>query len=107
MWLWIALPSSALLLAAWFARRRRVVVPCELDLEATHEHFHAHVALSGVQVGPGDAVLVRNAPSRIPFGQRRSLRSSAEVRQASRLRRLWTRLTGRLDIHELYDVGFE
>ena len=107
MSLWLVAALAAILLAGWFLRRRRLVVPCEMDLEATHDHFHAHVALEGIEVGPGDAVRVENAPSSIPFGERRALRSRAEVRQASWLRGQWTRLRGRLEVNELYDVGFE
>jgi hypothetical protein len=103
----IALATGGAALLAWFGWRRRVVVPCELDLEATHEHFHAHVALEGLLPNPGDAVQVEAAPTSIVFGERRSLRSSAQVRRASWPRRQWTRLTGRLQFYELYDVGFE
>ena len=71
------------------ARARRV--PCLVDLEATHEHFHAHVDLGAVEVGPGDAVLLADAPTHIPFGDRRRFQSSAFVRQAGPLRRAWTR----------------
>ena len=94
-------------LVTWFLWRRRVRVPCELDLEATHDHFHAHVILDGVLVEPGDAVMVHDAPDRIEFGDVRTLRSEAEVSHASWLRRKWTRLVGRLEFYELYDVGFE
>jgi len=107
MWIWIPCIGAAMLIGLWFRRHRRVVVPCELDLEATHDHFHAHLNLEGVVVSPGDAVLVQEAPTAIPFGERRAVRSRAEVRQASWLRRQWTRLTGRLELYELYDVGFE
>lgn len=104
---WLSGAVAAAALALWFGWRRRLVVPCALDLEATHDHFHAHVVLEGFDVEPGDAVLVAGAPSAIPFGQVRALRSQAEVRQASWLRRQWTRFAGRFDVTELYDVGFE
>ena len=51
-------------LAVWIGWRRTVTVPCEIDLAATEETFHAHVALQGVEVNEGDAVLVHQAPSR-------------------------------------------
>ncbi len=98
---------AVIALTAWFFWRRRVSVPCELDLEATHDHFHAHVALENLLVHPGDAVRVESAPERIEFGTQRRLKSRAEVQQASRLRRTWIRVVGALQFHELYDVGFE
>ena len=102
-----AVVAAVFLLAGWFAWRRTVRVPCELDLERTHEHLHAHVTLHGVQVGPGDEVLVRGAPAAIEYGQRRTMKASATVRQASPLRRWWTRVWGIREFYELYDVGFE
>jgi hypothetical protein len=95
------------LIAVLFHWRRTLSVPCRIDLEATHEHFHAHVELAGILPNPGDTVSVADAPSRIPFGERRELTSRAEVQRASFLKRGWTRLVGALRFHELYDVGFE
>ena len=99
--------TAAALLAAWFVHRRTVQVPCQIELERTHEHLHAHVTLQGVDVHPGDAVLVRGAPGRIAYGEKTTLAGSATVRQASSLRRWWTRVWGIREFYELYDVGFE
>ena len=92
---------------AWYVRSRRSEVPCTVDLEMTHDHFHAHVDLQGVTVDPGDEVLVHDAPSRIPFGTVRTIESRATVHRASWLRRQVVRLTGGTELDELYDVGFE
>jgi hypothetical protein len=100
----LALPVA---LAAWLLWTRRVRVPCTLDLEATHEHFHAHAALEGVAVQEGDQVQVHGAPSHIPFGEKRQIRTEATVLQASWPRRLMTRVIGTSHITDLYDVGFE
>ena len=35
---------------AWFVMRRRIEVACTIDLESTHDHFHAHVDLDGVEL---------------------------------------------------------
>ena len=35
-------------------------VPCHVDMSNTSEFLYAHVDLSGVQVGPGDQVLVHD-----------------------------------------------
>ena len=96
-----------LVLALWFVWRRSVRVPCTLDLERTHEHFHAHVELADILVEPGDAVHVHGAPTTLEYGTRSTLQSEAVVRRASWLRRQWTRLVGRFQFYELYDVGFE
>lgn len=83
------------------------LVPCTVDLEATQEHFHAHVDLGDVQVGPGDAVTVYGLPSRIALGEKRKFSAQAQVAEAGVLRRAWTKLTGRFGFQDLYDVGFE
>ena len=92
---------------AWFMMRRRVEVACTIDLESTHDHFHAHVDLHRVGVDPGDEVLVHNAPTHIPFGTQRTYASRATVQRASWLRRQFVKLTGGTELYELYDVGFE
>lgn len=104
---WGAALLAAAALAGWYVARRRTTVPCTIDLEATHDHFHAHVELQGVTVDPGDEVLVHDAPSRIPFGTVRTIASRATVQRASWLRRQVVRLTGGTELDELYDVGFE
>lgn len=98
---------AAAALALWFAVRRRLEVPCTLELEATQERFHAHVVLEGVAPNEGDEVLVHGAPTRIPIGERRTMRARATVHQASLPRRAWTRLIGTSEITSLYEVGFE
>lgn len=101
-----ALLLSALL-AGWFSWRRRVRVPCTLDLEATHDTFHAHASLDGVTVNEGDEVHVHGAPSRIPFGEARQVRTEATVTHVSWPRRMMTRVIGTSHVTDLYDVGFE
>jgi len=97
----------AALIGAWCLIRRTVEVPCDLDLEATQEHFHAHAVLRDVVIQEGDRVLLHGAPDRIPLGERRRLTTSATVAHASAPRRLLARLVGTTGITELYDVGFE
>jgi hypothetical protein len=105
--IWLAVGGSALALAMWYVASRRREVPCLVDLEMTHDHFHAHVELEGVEVDPGDEVLVRNAPNRIAFGTVTTFASSAEEKRASWLKRQVVKLTGGTEIHDLYEVGFE
>ncbi len=94
-------------LIGWLTVRRRLTVPCQLDLEATQEHFHAHASLDGVTVEAGDEVLVHNAPSQIALGERRLVDTAATVTQVSLPRRIMVRLLGTTQITDLYDVGFE
>jgi hypothetical protein len=107
MMTWAMTIGGAAVVGIWALVRHTRDVPCAVDLEATPEHFHAHVTLEGVLVEPGDEVLVHGMPSRIARGERRAFASTATVHQASWPRRQWTRLTGRFAFYELYDVGFE
>lgn len=92
---------------AWFNRRSTVEVPCTLDLERTHDHFHAHVELLGVLADEGDAVQIRQAPTTLEYGEIVRMESQAVVKKASWLRRKWTRLVGVSEVQELFEVGFE
>jgi hypothetical protein len=91
----------------WLAWRRSERVPCTLDLEATHDQFHAHADLGTVQVNEGDAVLVHGAPSRVAFGEKRTVTTTATVSRASWPRRLLVRVLGTSHVTDLYEVGFE
>jgi hypothetical protein len=104
---WGIVAAGVVAAAGWIMMRRTVDVACTIDLESTHDHFHAHVDLDGVEVDPGDAVLVHNTPTRIPFGTQRTYTSRATVQRASWLRRQFVKLTGGTELYELYDVGFE
>jgi hypothetical protein len=104
---WIIAVAAAAGLGGWYAVTRRAEVRCTVDLEATHDHFHAHVDLDGVEVNEGDAVLVHNTPARIPFGTVRTFESTATVYRASWIKRQLVRLFGSSEISALYEVGFE
>lgn len=104
---WVVLAVAATGLVAWFLMRKTVEVPCTIDLENTHQHFHAHVDLRGVEVDEGDVVLVHGAPDRIAIDEVRTLEATATVQKASLPRRLWERVVGRTYITEMYEVGFE
>lgn len=102
-----AVPIGAAILVVWLLARRSVLVRCDLDLEATEAHFHAHAALDGVEVHEGDRVFVHDAPSRIAIGERRTVHTRATVTHVSRPRRLLARILGTTYVTDLYDVGFE
>lgn len=100
---------ALLLLVIWFFWHRTERVPCHLDLERTHDHFHAHVELMEFFPEPGDSVRVEGDGDlvRLDYGEAAQRESQAVVTRASALRRAWTRLTGRLEFKELFEVGFE
>ena len=86
---------------------RRVEVPCIVDIEQTADSLHAHVVPEGIEIQPGDRVLVHGAPSRVAFGDRMELHCSATVIRATALGRLWAQISGLLEFTALYEVGFE
>jgi hypothetical protein len=48
------------------------IIPCHIDMSNTSEFLYAHVDLDGVQVGPGDQVLVHDPITEIDFGEQLS-----------------------------------
>jgi hypothetical protein len=89
-----------------FKPREVVQTACTVDLLRTGEFLHAHVELDGVEVGPGDTVVVHDAPSEIAFGEHRVERRMATVTRANALDRILTKFTAYLELTELYEVGF-
>lgn len=85
---------------------RRFEVPCTVVIAHTADDCHAHVELQGVEVGPGDAVRVHDAPTHIAYGERLQCRRRATVSRAGWLARLWTHLTARFELTLLYEVSF-
>lgn len=88
------------------ANPRSRAVPCTVEIEASAGSLEAHVALEGVEVGPGDSVLVHDAPSPSASGERLFCRRSATVTRAGRSRRAWTRLVSLFELGHLFEVGF-
>lgn len=85
---------------------RTIRVPCTVEIENTSESLHAHVELDGVDVGPGDEVIVHGAPMHVPFGERATFACEATVLRAGLVERLKARIEGYLELTELYEVGF-
>ena len=88
------------------ARRGTFEVPCTIDIEQSPDSLHAYVDLEGFDVGPGDAVIVHDAPSGIAFGERAVLQRHATVRRANLFERFWAHIEGYLELTELYEVSF-
>lgn len=86
--------------------RKVVRVPCTVDIAQMTEQLHAHVVLEGVDIQPGDAVLVHEAPTYFTSGERRIVDSHATIVRAGWLTRVWTRLWGHFDLFTLCEVGF-
>jgi hypothetical protein len=87
--------------------RRSIDLPCTLEIEQTHEFFHAHLVLDqDVSIGPGDKVTVHGAPVQVRFGERLIERRQATVQFAGWLDRLWTKMIARFQLQELYEVSF-
>ncbi len=86
---------------------KRIEVLCMVDIEQTAESLHAHAIPEGIDIQPGDRMLVHGAPFQIGFGDRVSLTCSATIFRASKFGRLWTQLTGLWEFAALYEVGFE
>ena len=81
-------------------------VACHVDMSNTSEFLYAHVDLSGVQVGPGDQVLVHDPIVDINFGEVLSYDRTATVSKAGIFSLLWVYLTARLEVTMLYEVSF-
>jgi hypothetical protein len=80
---------------------------CLVDIENTNESLHAHAIPEGVEIRPGDSVLVHGAPSHVAYGERVTMQCSATVTRASVLGRYWTYLTAPFELLELFEVGFQ
>ena len=94
---------------AWrlISGRRRIDVPCTVEVENTFESLQAHVRLAGgIEISPGDEVLVHGAPIEVPYGTRRQFDRKATVTFAGWPERLWTRMTGDLEFMELCEFSF-
>ncbi len=94
------------MMPSWLIGRERIEVPCTVEVENTFDRLFTHVDLADVEVGPGDEVLVHDAPTEVPYGERVVMQSRATVVRASRLERLWTQLTGDFEFMELLEFSF-
>ena len=78
-------------------------VPCTVEISHKFDALHAHVRFNnGAVVYPGDEVQVHGAPVIAPYGEV----VTATITRASRIERLWTRLTGDLEFMELCEFSF-
>lgn len=88
-------------------RREVSQVPCTIDVQNTFDGVYAHVDLAtNTPVGPGDVVQVLGDRIIAPYGAKFTLSRMAEVTRAGRIERAITRLVGRLECLELFEVSF-
>ncbi len=85
---------------------RSIDVTCVVDIEMTPDSFHAHAVPEGIEINPGDIVVIHNPPTGLSFGDRLTCVCRATVTRAGWLRRAWTRAAGMFELTELYEVGF-
>lgn len=90
----------------WSGSRSTIEVPCTIDLEQTGDSLHAYVDLDGVAPGPGDEVIIHDAPSGIGFGEKTVVARRATLKRAGPFGRFWAHVEGYLELTELYEVSF-
>ena len=82
-------------------------VPCTVEVSHRFESLHAHVRFNnGAIIYPGDEVLVHGKPVLAAYGELIVEDRTATITRASRIERLWTRLTGDLGFMELCEFSF-
>ncbi|MCW1920181.1 hypothetical protein NX862_15585 [Rhodobacter sp. KR11] len=82
-------------------------VPCTVEVSHLFESLHAHVRFdNGAVIHPGDEVQVHGAPILAAYGEVIIESRQATITRASRLERLWTRMTGDFDFMELCEFSF-
>jgi hypothetical protein len=86
---------------------RNITLICEIDIEQSFDSFHAHAIPDGAEIGPGDVVIVHDAPQHIAYGERFTGECAGTLIRASWAGRLWTQLSSIFEITELYEVGFQ
>lgn len=79
---------------------------CTVEIAHTSYDFFAHVELKDNTVGPGDQVLVHNAPVSIGYGQHIKVDREATISRAGWLARFWTKFIARFELTTLYEVSF-
>ena len=84
-----------------------VRIVCDVDIEKSAESFHAHAVPDGIDIRPGDVVVVHGAPTDIGFGERLTCQCPATVTRAGAIGRAWTSFTAMFELTQLFEVGFE
>ena len=81
--------------------------PCTVEVSHRFESLHAHVKFNnGAVIYPGDEVKVHGPQIMAPYGEVVIEEREATIIRASKLERLWTRLTGDFEVMELCEFSF-
>jgi len=81
--------------------------PCTVEVSHRFESLHAHVKFNnGAVIYPGDEVKVHGPQIMAPYGELVIEQRDATIYRASKLERLWTRLTGDFEFMELCEFSF-
>ncbi len=95
------------MIAGFLMNRHSFEVPCTVEVEHSFDSLHAYADLDGdIEIHPGDEVIIHEAPTDVPYGETRVVRSTATVIRASALERAWTKVTGRFEFMELLEFSF-
>lgn len=87
--------------------RQTETAPCTVEIVHKFEELSAHVRLDdGSVIHPGDVVEVHGAPVMAPWGESVTEKRTATIHRASGIERLWTRLTGDVEVMELCEFSF-
>jgi hypothetical protein len=94
------------MMPSWITAHRSIELSCTVDLEQTVESLHAYVDIEGIEIRPGDTVIVHDAPTSVAFGERLLCSRRATVVRAGLFGNIAARLKGYLELTELYEVSF-
>jgi hypothetical protein len=86
---------------------RPIEATCLVEIEQSFDSFHAYAVPQGVDIRPGDEVLIHDAPTRVGYGESLSRECRITVNRAGVIKRAWTRATSLFLLTGLYEVGFE
>jgi hypothetical protein len=91
----------------WLFEQEKIDVPCTVEIEHSAFSLHAHVEIDGdLGMKPGDEVIVHDAPTEVPYGERRVVRRTVTVIRAGLLKRVTTRLAANFELNQLFEVSF-
>lgn len=86
---------------------RTIEVHCTIDIEQSFDSLHAHAIPEGIELRPGDSVVVHGAPDQIGYGESVSFTARATVTRAGWLERQLTPIFALAELGDLFNVGFE
>jgi len=92
---------------SWLGGTRTLEVPCTVEIERSFDSFHAYAVPEGVDLRPGDRVVVHGTPDHVAFGEKMSFETRATVYRAGLVTRVWTQWVAIFELAELYHCGFE